>query len=95
MSLSFKQCFVFEKLCPQLTLYRFCSSSECDVLAGECIQTYVPYLFLVIPLGPVTLTGQVNISHLTSPGRITVIAVTEEFPELAGGFLNIRQCSSL
>jgi len=28
------------------------------VLHGECIQTYVPYLFLVIPLGPVTLTGQ-------------------------------------
>lgn len=25
---------------------------------GECVQTYVPYLFLVIPLGPVTLTGQ-------------------------------------
>jgi len=22
------------------------------------VQTYVPYLFLVIPLGPVTLTGQ-------------------------------------
>ena len=22
------------------------------------MQTYVPYLFLVIPLGPVTLTGQ-------------------------------------
>ena len=38
----------------------YCSSSECDVLHGECIQTYVPYLFLVIPLGPVTLTGQVQ-----------------------------------
>ena len=38
-----------------------CSSSECEVLHGECIQTYVPYLFLVIPLGPVTLTGQVGI----------------------------------
>jgi hypothetical protein len=25
---------------------------------GECVQTYIPYLFLVIPLGPVTLTGQ-------------------------------------
>ena len=37
----------------------FVSSSECEVLHGECIQTYVPYLFLVIPLGPVTLTGQV------------------------------------
>lgn len=27
-------------------------------MRGECTQTYVPYLFLVIPLGPVTLTGQ-------------------------------------
>ncbi len=34
------------------------SSAECDVVHGECVQTYVPYLFLVIPLGPVTLTGQ-------------------------------------
>lgn len=33
-------------------------SSECDLVRGECTQTYVPYLFLVIPLGPVTLTGQ-------------------------------------
>ncbi|PSN57917.1 hypothetical protein C0J52_00230, partial [Blattella germanica] len=33
-------------------------SNECDVVRGECTQTYVPYLFLVIPLGPVTLTGQ-------------------------------------
>ncbi|XP_039294098.1 uncharacterized protein LOC120353623 [Nilaparvata lugens] len=33
-------------------------TSECDVVRGECTQTYVPYLFLVIPLGPVTLTGQ-------------------------------------
>lgn len=37
-------------------LYR--RSKECDVVHGECTQTYVPYLFLVIPLGPVTLTGQ-------------------------------------
>lgn len=36
----------------------FLRSSECDVVRGECTQTYVPYLFLVIPLGPVTLTGQ-------------------------------------
>jgi len=36
----------------------FPSSTECDVVHGECVQTYVPYLFLVIPLGPVTLTGQ-------------------------------------
>ena len=41
-------------------LHLFRSSSECEVLHGECIQTYVPYLFLVIPLGPVTLTGQVS-----------------------------------
>ena len=41
----------------------FSSSSECDVIHGECIQTYVPYLFLVIPLGPVTLTGQVSNSN--------------------------------
>ena len=34
------------------------SSSKCDLIHGECVQTYVPYLFLVIPLGPVTLTGQ-------------------------------------
>ena len=38
--------------------YAICRSSECDILRGECVQTYVPYLFLVIPLGPVTLTGQ-------------------------------------
>ena len=36
----------------------FFSSSKCDLIHGECVQTYVPYLFLVIPLGPVTLTGQ-------------------------------------
>lgn len=35
-----------------------CRSSQCDVVRGDCVQTYVPYLFLVIPLGPVTLTGQ-------------------------------------
>jgi len=42
----------------QQVIYETCDSSECEVLHGECIQTYVPYLFLVIPLGPVTLTGQ-------------------------------------
>lgn len=42
----------------QQVIYETCESSECDILHGECIQTYVPYLFLVIPLGPVTLTGQ-------------------------------------
>lgn len=42
----------------QQVIYETCDSSQCDVIHGECIQTYVPYLFLVIPLGPVTLTGQ-------------------------------------
>jgi len=42
----------------QQVIYETCDSSECDILQGECIQTFVPYLFLVIPLGPVTLTGQ-------------------------------------
>lgn len=42
----------------QQVIYETCDSSECDILHGECIQTFVPYLFLVIPLGPVTLTGQ-------------------------------------
>jgi len=42
----------------QQVIYETCDTSECDILHGECIQTYVPYLFLVIPLGPVTLTGQ-------------------------------------
>jgi len=42
----------------QQVIYETCDSSECDLIHGECIQTYVPYLFLVIPLGPVTLTGQ-------------------------------------
>lgn len=42
----------------QQIIYEVCDSSECDVVHGECVQTYVPYLFLVIPLGPVTLTGQ-------------------------------------
>ncbi|CAG9834685.1 unnamed protein product [Diabrotica balteata] len=48
--------------CQQIKCYdnttKVCESSECDVVRGECTQTYVPYLFLVIPLGPVTLTGQ-------------------------------------
>ncbi|KAF4526351.1 hypothetical protein B566_EDAN014088 [Ephemera danica] len=39
-------------------LQQHCMSSECEVVRGSCTQTYVPYLFLVIPLGPVTLTGQ-------------------------------------
>jgi len=42
----------------QQVVYETCDSKECDLIHGECVQTYVPYLFLVIPLGPVTLTGQ-------------------------------------
>jgi len=42
----------------QQVVFEMCDAKECDVLHGECVQTYVPYLFLVIPLGPVTLTGQ-------------------------------------
>lgn len=42
----------------QQVIYEVCESNECDIVRGECTQTYVPYLFLVIPLGPVTLTGQ-------------------------------------
>jgi hypothetical protein len=34
------------------------------------VQTYIPYLFLVIPLGPVTLTGQVTISEITISAEI-------------------------
>jgi len=42
----------------QQVVYETCDSKQCDLIHGECVQTYVPYLFLVIPLGPVTLTGQ-------------------------------------
>ncbi|GAB6030674.1 hypothetical protein CHUAL_007529 [Chamberlinius hualienensis] len=42
----------------QQVIFETCTSSECDVVHGRCTQTYVPYLFLVVPLGPVTLTGQ-------------------------------------
>ncbi|KAK3879771.1 hypothetical protein Pcinc_015690 [Petrolisthes cinctipes] len=42
----------------QQVIFEVCESEECDVVKGKCAQTYVPYLFLVIPLGPVTLTGQ-------------------------------------
>lgn len=49
------QKFISYKICDRNFFSR---SSECSVLRGECTQTYVPYLFLVIPLGPVTLTGQ-------------------------------------
>lgn len=42
----------------QQVIFEVCESDTCDVVQGSCVQTYVPYLFLVIPLGPVTLTGQ-------------------------------------
>ncbi|CAH4008232.1 uncharacterized protein LOC123712055 [Pieris brassicae] len=42
----------------QQVVFEVCESSECSVIRGSCTQTYVPYLFLVLPLGPVTLTGQ-------------------------------------
>ena len=53
----------------------FFSSSECDLIHGECIQTYVPYLFLVIPLGPVTLTGQVTMPSLHTSASISSMTV--------------------
>ncbi|KAJ0180078.1 hypothetical protein K1T71_004669 [Dendrolimus kikuchii] len=42
----------------QQVIFEVCESSECSVVRGSCVQTYMPYLFLVLPLGPVTLTGQ-------------------------------------
>ncbi|XP_045101895.1 uncharacterized protein LOC123498648 [Portunus trituberculatus] len=42
----------------QQVIFEICETDTCDLLQGQCVQTYVPYLFLVIPLGPVTLTGQ-------------------------------------
>ncbi|XP_050713757.1 uncharacterized protein LOC126996881 [Eriocheir sinensis] len=42
----------------QQVIFEMCESETCEILQGQCVQTYVPYLFLVIPLGPVTLTGQ-------------------------------------
>jgi len=42
----------------QQVIFHECTSSMCDVIHGECRQTFTPYLFLVLPLGPVTLTGQ-------------------------------------
>ncbi|VVC99880.1 uncharacterized protein LOC126979231 [Leptidea sinapis] len=42
----------------QQVVFEVCESSECSMVRGSCTQTYVPYLFLVLPLGPVTLTGQ-------------------------------------
>ncbi|XP_041976514.1 uncharacterized protein LOC121731226 [Aricia agestis] len=42
----------------QQVVFEVCESTECSLVRGTCTQTYVPYLFLVLPLGPVTLTGQ-------------------------------------
>ncbi|XP_042234268.1 uncharacterized protein LOC121874248 [Homarus americanus] len=42
----------------QQVIFEVCESETCEIIQGKCVQTYVPYLFLVIPLGPVTLTGQ-------------------------------------
>lgn len=42
----------------QQVIFHECTSTTCDVIHGACRQTYTPYLFLVLPLGPVTLTGQ-------------------------------------
>ncbi|CAH0407579.1 unnamed protein product [Chilo suppressalis] len=42
----------------QQVVFEVCESSECSLVRGSCTQTYIPYLFLVLPLGPVTLTGQ-------------------------------------
>ncbi|CAH2075067.1 unnamed protein product, partial [Iphiclides podalirius] len=42
----------------QQVVFEVCETSECSLIRGTCTQTYVPYLFLVLPLGPVTLTGQ-------------------------------------
>ena len=38
-----------------VTISIYFSAKECDVLHGECVQTYVPYLFLVIPLGKIRI----------------------------------------
>ena len=54
------------------------------MLHGECIQTYVPYLFLVIPLGPVTLTGQV--SDITVPPKnISILFFLQDYVLVESG----------
>ncbi|KAL1377113.1 hypothetical protein pipiens_000602, partial [Culex pipiens pipiens] len=58
-------------------------SNECDVVRGECTQTYVPYLFLVIPLGPVTLTGQDYV--LVESGCVCKPKYATEKPRESGG----------
>lgn len=42
----------------QQVVYERCLHPECQMLKGSCHQSYVPYLLLTVPLGPVTLTGQ-------------------------------------
>ena len=42
-------------------MFLFFSAKECDVLHGECVQTYVPYLFLVIPLGKLIMSSECGI----------------------------------
>ncbi|XP_050096517.1 uncharacterized protein LOC126578213 [Anopheles aquasalis] len=67
----------------QQVVFEVCESSECDVVRGECTQTYVPYLFLVIPLGPVTLTGQDYV--LVESGCVCKPKYATDKPREAGG----------
>ncbi|XP_058461653.1 uncharacterized protein LOC131436766 [Malaya genurostris] len=67
----------------QQVVFEVCESSECDVVRGECTQTYVPYLFLVIPLGPVTLTGQDYV--LVESGCVCKPKYVAEKPRETGG----------
>ena len=48
----------WSKLVFDRKIFLFYSSTKFDLINCECVQTYLPYLFFVIPLGPVTLTGQ-------------------------------------
>ncbi|XP_038121872.1 uncharacterized protein LOC6034611 [Culex quinquefasciatus] len=67
----------------QQVVFEVCESNECDVVRGECTQTYVPYLFLVIPLGPVTLTGQDYV--LVESGCVCKPKYATEKPRESGG----------
>ena len=76
-----------------LIVITFCfSSTECDVVQGECVQTYVPYLFLVIPLGPVTLTGQdyvlVENGCVCRPKYARISQQESALPDVLPGFSN-------
>ncbi|KAL1497493.1 hypothetical protein ABEB36_008447 [Hypothenemus hampei] len=70
----------------QQVVFEVCDSSECDLMRGECTQTYVPYLFLVIPLGPVTLTGQdyvlVESGCVCRPKNSPNIPITSTVPKV-------------